>query len=188
MASPVSFGDVVAMAKLAKAIALAFTRGRRSAPAEFREVENQLYSLSTALAAFQDVLTGSGQQPANQSFAGMLQSCNDTLKHLEKVVAKYAVVAAPQDPAQQPRSRVQRWSQELVKNYKKIAWTTEAGDLATLRSQLMVHTNSLHLVLGVIIKYSQAISHRHFGTKEADFSSHLFSSPPVHARRALRTI
>jgi hypothetical protein len=54
MALPVSIGDVIAMAKLAKTIALAFTKGRKSAPAEFREVENQLYSLSTALAAFED--------------------------------------------------------------------------------------------------------------------------------------
>jgi len=158
MASPVSFGDVVAMAKLANKIAHAFTKGRQSAPAEFREVENQLYSLSTALAAFEGAASTSAadlpsiansQQTGEQTVSEMLRNCNETLTHLEAVVAKYSSISEPQDPN---KSRFQRWSQELVRNYKKIEWTTEAGDLATLRSQLMIHTNSLDLVLGIIIK------------------------------------
>ncbi|KAK1760373.1 hypothetical protein QBC47DRAFT_366974 [Echria macrotheca] len=157
MASPVSIGDVIAMAKLAKTIAEAFTKGRKSAPAEFREVENQLYSLSTALAAFEDAqdssaqlaaLTAATQRPNGQSVAGMLSNCNETLKHLENIVSKYSAITEEQDPS---KSRVQRWSQELLRNYKKIAWTTEAADLSTLRSQLMVHTNSLELILGILI-------------------------------------
>lgn len=150
MASPVSFGDVVTMAKLARTIALAFTKGRKSAPAEFREVENQLYSLSTALAAFQDEATSHMQQPGDQTVAEILSNCHETLSHLEKIVDKYGRIAEQRDPT---KSRLQRWSQELIKNYKKIAWTTEAGDLAALRSQLMIHTNSLDLVLGIIIKF-----------------------------------
>jgi hypothetical protein len=158
MASPVSLGDVVAMAKIAKAVAQAFTKGRKSAPAEFREVENQLHSLSAALSALKDALDGSAQPPdlagaahegGGQTVSGMLESCNDTLKHLQTIVEKYGVIAEQRDPN---KSRMQRWSQELVKNYKKIAWTTEASNLATLRSQLMIHTNSLDLVLGIIIK------------------------------------
>jgi hypothetical protein len=170
MASPVSFGDVVAMAKIARTVAMAFTKGRKSAPAEFREVENQLYSLSAALSAFRDAACPSGDvstqlsaltlststpQPEdeatgqNATIAGMLGNCSETLKHLEKIVDKYGVISQQPDPQ---RSRLQRWSQDLVRNYKKVAWTTEAGDLATLRSQLMVHTNSLDLVLGIVIK------------------------------------
>jgi hypothetical protein len=166
MASPVSFGDAVAMAKIARRIAQAFTRGYKSAPAEFREVENQLYSLSAALTAFKD-LCGTDiaavtidpaslparfqkeEQDGPQTVSVILDSCKETLKHLEKIVQEYGVVAAPKDPTM---SRLQRVSTELVKNYKKIAWTTEEGDLATLRSQLMVHTNSLDLVLGIIMK------------------------------------
>ncbi|GAB1317040.1 Fungal N-terminal domain-containing protein [Madurella fahalii] len=157
MASPVSIGDVIAMVKLAKTIAQAFTKGRKSAPAEFREVENQLYSLSTALAAFEDAhdssgqlatLTATTQRNGGQTVAGMLNNCHETLKQLEKIVSKYGAITEEQDPG---KSRIQRWSQELVRNYKKIAWTTEAGDLSTLRSQLMVHTNSLELILGILI-------------------------------------
>jgi hypothetical protein len=158
MASPVSIGDVVALAKIARSIAVAFTKGRKSAPAEFREVENQLYSLSAALAAFQDAqdssaqlstLTQSTPQGAGQNVRGMLDSCHGTLKHLEKIVQKYGAIAEERDPS---KSRFKRWSDDLLKNYRKIEWTTEAGDLATLRSQLMIHTNSIDLVLGTIIK------------------------------------
>ncbi|GAB1314531.1 hypothetical protein MFIFM68171_04741 [Madurella fahalii] len=165
MASPVSFGDAVAMAKIARNIAHAFTKGRKSAPAEFREVENQLYSLSAALSAFKDVCgsdmaavtTDTATLPARfqredqdgvQTVTGILDSCRETLKHLEKIVEDYGVVTAPNDPGM---SRLKRWNTELLRNYKKIAWTTEAGDLVTLRSQLMVHTNSLDLILGIIM-------------------------------------
>ncbi|KAK5654914.1 hypothetical protein OQA88_6670 [Cercophora sp. LCS_1] len=157
MASPVSIGDVIAMAKIAKSIALAFSKGAKSAPAEFREVENQLLSLSAALMALQDsrdgvaglsVPTLSPGNPGGQSVGHILKSCFETLKHLEKIVEKYSDIGQQQDPS---KPRFYRWSQELIRNYKKIAWTTEAGDLATLRSNLMIHTNSLDLVLGFII-------------------------------------
>ncbi|KAK4446749.1 hypothetical protein QBC34DRAFT_304236 [Podospora aff. communis PSN243] len=150
MVSPVSFGDVFLMAILAKKIALAFTTGHRSAPAEFREVENQLYSLGTALAAFQAAAEKSSSEFSDQTITDMLRNCYSTLKHLEKIVEKYGKIAEQQDPTE---GRLQRWSRDLVKNYKKVAWTTESGDLATLRSQLMLHTNSLDLILGIIIKF-----------------------------------
>ncbi|EAQ86350.1 hypothetical protein CHGG_07603 [Chaetomium globosum CBS 148.51] len=153
------------MAKIAWHIAHAFTQGHKSAPAAFREVENQLYSLSAALTAFKDICGTdlaavaidpsklptrfqTQEQDGMQSVAGILDSCYETLKHLEKIVENYGVVVTPKDPA---KSRFRRWSIEMTKNYKKIAWTTEAGDLAALRSQLMVHTNSLNLVLGIIV-------------------------------------
>jgi hypothetical protein len=47
---------------------------------------------------------------------------------------------------------VKRWSHNLTGDFKKIAWTTEKGDVSALRNQLMVHTNSLDLVMGVIVK------------------------------------
>ncbi|KAL2166652.1 hypothetical protein VTG60DRAFT_2348 [Thermothelomyces hinnuleus] len=168
MASPVSFGDAVAMAKIARRIANAFTQGQESPPAEFREVESQLYALDASLSAFRDVcgtdlaaltidpsklpaqFRQGGEQDREWSVAGILDSCGELLKHLEKIVDRYSVIAAP-SPKDPTRSRLQRWSAELVRNYKKIAWTTEAGDLATLRSQLMVYTNALELVLGVIL-------------------------------------
>ncbi|KAK3995118.1 hypothetical protein QBC44DRAFT_321243 [Cladorrhinum sp. PSN332] len=155
MASPVSFGDAVAMSKIAWNIAHAFSKGRKSAPAEFREVENQLHSLSSTLAAFKDICIKDADLVFTHTQGGgaatvtkMLENCNETLTSLQKIVEKYGGVSATKEPRQ---SRLKRWNTELVKNYKKIVWITEAGDLATLRSQLMVHTTSLGLVLGIML-------------------------------------
>ena len=154
------------LGKLAFKLGRAFTSGRKSAPAEFREVENQLYSLSTALSALQkssiserlnaavgtdSVLTsplGDGQE-GSAVFKAMLDNCHATLSHLEKIVQKYAKVKDATDPE---APVFKRWSKKLVTDIKKVSWTTEGGDLAMLRSQLMVHINSINVFLGVVNK------------------------------------
>lgn len=168
MTSPLSFSDCYLISVLALRISRAFTKGRKYAPAEFREVENQLCSLSVALCALERArtagdaaiffdpsqLAGASQprQPEGGDVVGtMLRSCEETLKHLEDIVKKYSSIGKPRD-SEQPL--LKRWSRELKDNWKKIAWTTEGGDLATLRSQLTIHINSMNLVLGVTIKYS----------------------------------
>ncbi|PVI02694.1 hypothetical protein DM02DRAFT_670404 [Periconia macrospinosa] len=165
MTSPVSFGDAFLMAKLALRIGRAFTTGRKSAPAEFLEVENQLYSLSAALAALQNakesengasLIINGPELPDHYTpsyrnnqdiISGMLSSCKETLDHLKKVVEQYSIISTSDDGDE---SRKKRWSREAKANWKKIAWTTEGGDLAVLKSNLTVHTNSLNLVLGVV--------------------------------------
>ncbi|KIW64496.1 hypothetical protein PV04_09425 [Phialophora macrospora] len=161
MAAPVSFGDAYLMGKLAWRLGRAFTKGRKSAPAEFREVEHQLYSLSMALCALKDAPASSGvdgdpvphrTQPrrmgSEQTITVMLQSCEEILKHLATIVEKYSCIVEQRDPQV---SRFRRWSRHIRISWKKIAWTTQGGDLASLRSQLTIHTNSLNLVLGVAI-------------------------------------
>ena len=163
MATPISFGDAYLMSKLALRLGRAFTKGRKSAPSEFRELENQLYSLSTALCALKDAPANSGitarhdphyPQPrrmgSEETITIMLQRCEETLEHLKAIVDKYSCMVEPQD-LQAPKFK--RWSQDIKSNWKKISWTKEGGDLATLRSQLTVHTNSLNLILGVAMKY-----------------------------------
>lgn len=158
MASPLSFGDCFLIAKLCWKLAEAFTSGRNSAPAEFREVENQLYSLSAALDGLQnargkDVATSKAEKKVDDKWSTadkILLNCRETLEHLEAVVKKYAEVDQARDTS---LPRIKRWGSDLSKNWKKVAWTKEKGDLATLRSQIAVHTNSLSLVLATITKY-----------------------------------
>ena len=165
MASPVSFGDAYLMGKLALRLGQAFTKGRKSAPAEFREVESQLYSLSSALCALKnapankniaspsDLHNPSSQQAVTEgTISVMLQNCQETLEHLKGIVDRYGCIVEPSDP-QAPKFK--RWSKDLKSNWKKICWTKEDGGLTALRSQLLVHTNSLNLVLGVAIKYGR---------------------------------
>ncbi|KAF7503478.1 hypothetical protein GJ744_003707 [Endocarpon pusillum] len=163
MASPISFGDAYLMGKLALRLGQAFTKGRKSAPAEFREVESQLHSLSQALCALREAkneagagiavapsrtnaTSQGGQKRDEEPLNAILRSCDECLKHLERVVEKYSCIIEARD-SQQPR--LKQWTRDIKINWKKIAWTTEGGDLNTLRSQLTVHTNALNLVLGV---------------------------------------
>jgi len=173
MASPLSFGDAYQISKLALQLGKAFTKGRKSAPAEFREVENQLYSLSLALQAFRvesqdprvavpipasalprlsSVRDGDDRDVLSQ----VVDSCASTLRHLESIVEKYSIIgrAKDEEPA---RLRFRRWNDNLRHTWKTIWWTTEGGDLANLRSKLMIHTNSLSLLLGTIQRYGAVI-------------------------------
>jgi hypothetical protein len=164
MTSPVSIGDALAVARLALKLGRAFTKGRKSAPAEFREVENQLYSLSAALSALSEAqesaaasfcldqtkLTSSarGRNADDENVLGsMLKNCEETLQYLDDRLKNYSSIGQPTDPGA-PVS--ERWKRGIKRTWKTIEWTTEGGDLATLRSQLTIHTNSLNLVLAVI--------------------------------------
>ena len=153
MASPLSVGDVIALSKLAITLGRAFTKGRRSAPEEFKEVESQLYSLSAALDAITSLVPESAaDKDAEDSLSHAIQSCRRTLTHLDTVVTKYGVLK--KDESGKPDgSRFRRWNIGLKTGWKSIMWTTEGGDLAALRSNLTVHMNSLDLLLGVMAKY-----------------------------------
>lgn len=167
MSFSISFGDAYLMGKLACKLGQAFTKGRKSAPAEFREVESQLYSLSAALSAFSSARESSTNAPLildqsklpknmpshfaeNQDIIlGMLRSCKETLNHLEAIVNKYSVLSTSTD-ASQPRMK--RWTKELKSDWRKISWTTEGDDLNVLKGNLTIQTNSLNLILSVVIK------------------------------------
>ncbi|KAF3136393.1 hypothetical protein TWF703_005502 [Orbilia oligospora] len=165
MASPVSIGDAFLLAKLALKLGQTFTTGRKSAPAEFREVESQLYSISTALTALGDACQNNGLQfginntvlqnpvhsprgnKGDDALLSMLQGCQDVLQNLEGVVEKYSSIGQPE---QLNRPCFQKWKSSVKKNWKKIIWTTEGGDLAALQRNLSIHINCLDLALGVI--------------------------------------
>ncbi|KAK2803537.1 hypothetical protein FQN50_006972 [Emmonsiellopsis sp. PD_5] len=163
MTSPVSIGDAILLSKIAFRLGQAFTTGRRSAPAEFQEVQNQLYALSKALQFLQthrldtskaedDPITDAqdtGKRPdvdENAHLALMVNNCRSTLVHLESLVDKYTVIA--DDGGGSSKSR--RWRAEILTNWKKIQWTTEGGDLAKLRSNLDTQINSINLSVSAL--------------------------------------
>ncbi|KAK2777647.1 hypothetical protein FQN52_003013 [Onygenales sp. PD_12] len=171
MTSPVSIGDAILLSKIAFRLGQAFTTGRRSAPAEFQEVQNQLYALSKALQFLQthrldtsksedDPITGAqdaGKRPdvdENAHLALMVNNCRSTLVHLESLVDKYTVIA--DDGGESSKSR--RWRAEILTNWKKIQWTTEGGDLAKLRSNLDTQINSINLSVSALNRNLSGIS------------------------------
>jgi hypothetical protein len=144
-------------------------------------VENQLYSLSAALglldsrrtfdsdsyasyigqsASSSPRLRPTRNYKSNDILGLMIQNCERTLEHLESIVEKYSTFRCESVPSEPPTENLgakktppRRWRRELRENWKKIIWTTEGGDLATLRNQLTVHTNCVNLVVGVISTY-----------------------------------
>lgn len=159
MASPISIGDVLGLAMLAINLGKAFTKGRASAPAEFHDIENQLYSLGAALEALTSIIPSDASVKAQSGSSDVdaqgddplshaIQSCGITVRHLESVVSEYAILKKKQDEGPIP-ARFKRWNNNLALVWKSIKWTTEGGDLGKLKSNLTVHTNSLNLLLGV---------------------------------------
>ncbi|GIJ92536.1 hypothetical protein Asppvi_001814 [Aspergillus pseudoviridinutans] len=149
MAFQISIGDVLMLSKLAWDILQAFTSGRKSAPAEFQEVQNQLSSLTHALESLKSLSRESlGEEDGGSvsSIAPILQNCRFTLEHLEDLVKKYMII----ENDGSGRVEKKRWRDEIRKNWKKVRWTREGGDLTRLQQNLGVHINSLNLTIAVL--------------------------------------
>lgn len=164
MAWPVSIGDAVMLSKLAYRIGVAFTSGRKSAPAEFEEIKDQLFTLANALeflaietsrnssaigVSSRETREESKKSNDNEDILGrMISNCRQTLKHLERLVDKYTEI----DPNVKyiGQTTVRRWQHDIMKNWKKIRWTTEGGDLGKLRNNLTVHINGLNLAFSAL--------------------------------------
>jgi len=155
------------LSRMAYDISRAFTSGRKSAPAEFQEVQNQLYALGSALgflandrteAMNKSRVTGAKSDEdkvgseQDDILDQMISNCRLTLKHLEEVVDKYMEI----DPnaANQGPTGLKSWRKDVKKNWKQIRWTTEGGDLDKLRSNLAVHINGLNLALSAMHRYA----------------------------------
>lgn len=147
MAFQVSIGDGVLLAQIAWRLAKTFTNGRQSAPAEFQELENELYALSAALTAVEN----SSDTATQDVLKHILQNCKQLLANLEEIVNKYMVVSEKTDPGE---PKLTRWSKSIVRNWRKIEWTTERGDIDSLRSQFIVHINSLNLLVTISTRYA----------------------------------
>jgi hypothetical protein len=162
--SPLSIGDIILLSQIAYGLARTFSSGRKSAPAEFQEVQNQLYTLGSALGFLAKHptkrLSDSGvggkeiveeQKEADEQddiIERMISNCRGTLSHLELLVDKYMEIDPnAKDPAQ---TGLRRWQQDVKRNWKKIRWTTEGGDLDKLRKDLAVHINGLNLALSAM--------------------------------------
>src|SRR6266498_445431 len=97
MSFGISIGDILMLSGLAYTLGKTLTTGRASAPAEFQEVQNQLFAISNALKLLSATLEKSGSLdvdrvvgPEEDEILGrMVENCSSTLKHLDNVLKKY---------------------------------------------------------------------------------------------------
>ena len=108
---PVAVGDVILLSQIAFKIGQAFTAGRKSAPAEFGDIQRLLFTLSSALDLVAENLPkdkggspspfspapsnsqftsdGNGTPQANKVLGEILKNCRTILEHLQCLVDKY---------------------------------------------------------------------------------------------------
>ena len=160
MAFTVSIGDAIALAKIAWRVGQAFTSGRQSAPAEFLEVQNLLYTLSQSLQSLsaslkpsepsapkeKDAPVSNAASTAIKDADTVLQhiivNCSSTLTDLEILVSKYTELEPKLSSGKQG---LRQWKADVAKNWKKIIWTKEGGDILKLKATLTAHISGLNV-------------------------------------------
>ena len=160
MVFSLSVGDAIALAKIAWRVGQAFTIGRQSAPAEFIEVQNLLYTLSQSLELLSVSLPPSepsdwdkkqdlekqvamtAVKDADTVLQHMVVNCRSTLTDLERLVSRYTELEPQSANGSQS---LRRWKADVVGNWKKVVWTTEGGDIIKLKGTLTAHISGLTL-------------------------------------------
>jgi hypothetical protein len=155
MSFGIGIGDILALSGLAYALGKTLTSGRKEAPAEFQEVQNQLFAISSALKLLSATVEKSASSGVDwmvipeedEILCRMVENCGATLKHLDKLLEKYPELRPDSEKEQVDENTRRKWRQELKDNIKKIKWTSEGADLNKLRHNLATHINALNLAI-----------------------------------------
>lgn len=140
MASPINVGDAILLSQLAYRCFKSFKDG----PVEFLEIQNLANSISEALQLLSETIQGqtdSTEAKTTAALSRIVDSCRSTLKYLSSILSKYQELDTSSTRTAHPDSRT------FVKNWKRIKWTKEGGDLDKLKSTLTAHLSSLHLAV-----------------------------------------
>jgi hypothetical protein len=154
MAMTPSIGDILMLSQTAWRIGRAFTQGKKSAPAEFAEVEREADGLSEALQLVAETLNADGsildkaEDATKSAVTTLLDSAQRTLSDLESFVARYRII--------KPQTGERAWSELVLANYKTLKWTTEGGDITALRDMLNMHTSTINLTMQALQSRSLA--------------------------------
>lgn len=148
---PLSVGDILVLSQTAWKIGRAFTHGRKSAPAEFAEVEREANGLSEALKLVaetlhaDDSILSAAPSDTQAGVHTIFESARATLDDLNSFVERYQVIRRTKTSGGFTVER--SWSEVVLANYKTLQWTTEGGDITELRNMLQMHTSSISLTL-----------------------------------------
>ncbi|KAF3932251.1 hypothetical protein ABW19_dt0201942 [Dactylella cylindrospora] len=172
MAMPFQIGDAIALAQLCYGIAQAFGAGRKAAPAEFREVQNELYGLGQMLDLLVNSVEGGafttssefvapGASPAALCVTKMISNCQQTVNHLKEFAKKYAPLAGVEFIEERSGVTVRRMTskQRIKLNWKKIMWTKEASNIQGIRDQISIHVQSINAVVSLVNAHSISTVH-----------------------------
>ena len=101
-------------------------------------------SLAKSIDDDEGILARSDQR-TKEGLSKILGYCRQTLANLDSFVNKYQEIRIPDEPGGRLQQR--SWRQILLKNWKKILWTTEGGGIQSLRNMLAMHVQSISLTI-----------------------------------------
>lgn len=140
-------------------------RDSRSSNTQYRDLQNQLRSLYEVLLSVKQVQeSGRLEAPTEASvadepkhaysltscIASIVQNCGETLDQLYAIFDKYRILGVAADSNRKTFLKVKQF---IRKKEKEIQFTTEKEDLDSLRIQVQLHTNSLGVLLNLVIKF-----------------------------------
>ncbi|KAK6363763.1 hypothetical protein TWF730_001179 [Orbilia blumenaviensis] len=167
MAMPIQIGDVIALANMCYGIAQAFGSGRKAAPVEFREVQNELYGLGQMLdllknsvesgaigPAVPNVVPSPLVEQAYESIARMIENCQATIWHLKDFAKRYSPLAGVEFIEERGIVKVRKLpsnSRQRIKlNWKRIMWVKETSNIQGIRDQISIHVQSINAVVSLV--------------------------------------
>ncbi|KAL9080283.1 MAG: hypothetical protein Q9157_000933 [Trypethelium eluteriae] len=153
-----SIGDILMLSQIAWKIGRAFSSGRRSSPAEFKEIESELNALSKSLKSFaetlfaedENILSQAGKRAQN-GVAIILLSCQQTLQDLESLVEQYQVIRRTETSGGYTVDR--SWSELVLTNFGQMMWTTEGGSIHSLKTMLHMHTSTISVTVQALQEF-----------------------------------
>lgn len=147
-----NIGDILMISQVSWKIGRAFTAGQKSAPAEFQEVETEINGLARQLKQFAEALHAGtnkslmeeASEHVQQGIGVILDSCTRTVNDLDSLVDHNQVIKKHRTVGGFAIER--SWSDLVLAEYGTMMWTTEGGDLHSLRDLLRMHTSSVMLL------------------------------------------
>lgn len=159
-------GDIIAIIDKSWAL-YEILRDSRSSTTQYRDLQNQLRSLYEVLLSVKEVQKSgrleappgpeeSGPDKPKHGYslisciASIVQNCGETLDQLYEIFDQYRILGVAVDSN---RKSFVKFKQFFQKKEKEIQFTTEKEDLDSLRIQVQLHTNSLGVLLNLVIKF-----------------------------------
>lgn len=139
------------LSQLAWKVGRAFTAGRKGAPPEFLAVESEVNRLAKALkllaetmfADTDDSLLDRADRNTRHGVNTIIAACQRTVNDLDSLMDQYQVIKKNRTAGGFAIER--SWSNLVLTQYKSMMWTTEGGNIQSLRNKLHMHTTTITL-------------------------------------------
>jgi hypothetical protein len=152
-------GDILMLSQVAWKIGRAFSAGRKNAPVEFQDVETEISGLAKALKLLAEVLHAGTERSLLQTagreledgIGTILSSCQRTVNDLDSLIDQHQVIKKHRTVGGFAIER--SWSNLVLAEYKTMLWTTEGGNLQSLKDLLQMHASSITLLVQALQRY-----------------------------------